>query len=171
MKTKEFQERVISMSERLYPMVSRMLGNTTNAEDAIQEIMIKLWERRGQIKNHPNLSAFIFLTARNYCLDLIKKKKPPEDQYDTKTQLLASEPEHDTYEWQELKRNIEVVLEGLPEQQKEVMIMRDLDGMEFIEIAELTKLRVDHIRVLLSRARQQVAIELQKTYSYGKEDI
>ncbi|AKP54177.1 RNA polymerase sigma factor [Cyclobacterium amurskyense] len=171
MKTKEFQERVISMSERLYPMVSRMLGNTANAEDAIQEIMIKLWERRGQIKNHPNLSAFIFLTARNYCLDLIKKKKPPEDQYDAKTQLLASEPEHDTYEWQELKRNIEVILEGLPEQQKEVMIMRDLDGMEFIEIAELTKLRVDHIRVLLSRARQQVAIGLQKTYSYGKGDI
>ena len=171
MKTKEFKERVISMSERLYPMVSRMLGNTANAEDAIQEIMIKLWERRRQIKNHPNLPAFIFLTARNYCLDLIKKKKPPEDQYDAKTQLLASEPEHDTYEWQELKRNIEEVLEGLPEQQKEVMIMRDLDGMEFIEIAELTKLRVDHIRVLLSRARQQVAIELQKTYSYGKGDI
>ena len=171
MKTKEFKERVISMSERLYPMVSRMLGNAANAEDAIQEIMIKLWERRRQIKNHPNLPAFIFLTARNYCLDLIKKKKPPEDQFDPKTQLLASEPEHDTYEWQELKRNIEEVLEGLPEQQKEVMIMRDLDGMEFIEIAELTKLRVDHIRVLLSRARQQVAIELQKTYSYGKEDI
>ena len=62
MKTKEFQERVISMSERLYPMVSRMLGNTANAEDAIQEIMIKLWERRGQIKNHPNLSAFIAWT-------------------------------------------------------------------------------------------------------------
>ncbi|MBI0398548.1 RNA polymerase sigma factor [Cyclobacterium marinum] len=42
MKTKEFKERVISMSDRLYPMVSRMLGNAANAEDAIQEIMIKL---------------------------------------------------------------------------------------------------------------------------------
>lgn len=62
------------MSERLYPMVARMLGSHANAEDAIQEIMIKLWEHRGQIKNHPNLPAFIFLTARNYCLDLIKRK-------------------------------------------------------------------------------------------------
>lgn len=171
MKTKEFKDKVISMSERLYPMVARMLGSNANAEDAIQEIMIKLWECRRQIKNHPNLPAFIFLTARNYCLDLIKKKKPQENQYDAQTQLLASEPEHDSFEWRELKRNIEEVLESLPAQQREVMIMRDLDDMEFTEIAELTTLRVDHIRVLLSRARRQVAVELKKTYSYGKGGI
>lgn len=156
------------MTGRLYPMVARMLGNTANAEDAIQEIMIKLWEHRKQIKDHPNLPAFIFLTARNYCLDLIKKKKPQETQYDAHTQLLAAEPEPNSFEWRELKNLIEEVLKSLPEQQREVMIMRDLDGLEFREIAELTNLRIDHIRVLLSRARKQVAVELKKSYSYGK---
>ena len=168
MNTKEFKEKVISMTGRLYPMVARMLGNRAKAEDAIQEIMIKLWEQRRQIKDHPNLPAYIFLVARNYCLDLIKKKKPQETQYDAHTQFLTAEPDHNTLEWRELKKNIEDVLQSLPEKQREVMIMRDLDRMEFTEIAEVTNLRIDHIRVLLSRARKQVAEELKKSYSYGK---
>jgi RNA polymerase sigma-70 factor (ECF subfamily) len=171
MKTKEFKERVISMTGRLYPMVARLLGNKENAEDAIQEVMIKLWERRKQLKNHPNLNAFIFLTARNYCLDLIKKKKLQQTQYDWQTQLLAAEPEHNTLEWRELKGLIEGLLKNLPAQQRQVIILRDLDGMEFTEIAAFTDLRIDHIRVLLSRARKQVATELKKTYSYGKGKV
>jgi RNA polymerase sigma-70 factor (ECF subfamily) len=60
----EFQLNVFSLSERLFPMVSRMLGNNTDAEDAIQEIMMKLWAKRKQIGQHPNITGFVFLTAR-----------------------------------------------------------------------------------------------------------
>ena len=76
MNTKDFKDKVVSLSERIYPMVVRMLGNKESAEDAVQEIMIKLWDKRGNLKNHPNITGFVFLTARNYCLDILKKKIP-----------------------------------------------------------------------------------------------
>ena len=79
MNSKDFKNNVLSLSDRIFPMVARMLGNDTDAKDAVQEIMIKLWDRRKQIGNHPSLTGFVFLTARNYCIDLLKKKKARTD--------------------------------------------------------------------------------------------
>ena len=70
----EFKLKVFSLSERLFPLVARMLGTNANAEDAIQEIMLKLWQQRKKLNNHPNIKGFVFLTARNYCIDVIRKK-------------------------------------------------------------------------------------------------
>jgi DNA-directed RNA polymerase specialized sigma24 family protein len=71
----EFRLKVFSLSEHLFPMVCRMLGNNANAEDAIQEIMMKLWLKRKEIGKHPNITGLVFLTARNYCIDLMRKKR------------------------------------------------------------------------------------------------
>lgn len=168
MNTKDFKDKILSLSERIFPMVARMLGNNTNAQDAVQEIMIKLWNRRKQIGNHPNIAGFVFLTARNYCVDILKKKRPELVGSDFQLNMLKSESEtgQEEFEWKELTNLIEKILEKLPEQQREIMMMRDIDGLEFVEIAEATKLKVEHVRVLLSRARKQVGTELKKTYCY-----
>ena len=63
---------------------------------------------------------------------------------------------------------IKKIVKNLPEQQREVIMMRDLDGYEFIEIAAATQLKIEHVRVLLSRARKQVSIKLRKTYRYER---
>ena len=55
MDTKDFEEQVLSLSERIYPMVARMLAGRENPEDAVQEIMIKLWDKRKKLRNHPNV--------------------------------------------------------------------------------------------------------------------
>lgn len=73
MNKKEFRLKVFSLSEHLFPMVSRMIGNNANAEDAIQEIMMKLWLKRKQIGQHPNITGFVFLTTRNYCIETVAK--------------------------------------------------------------------------------------------------
>ena len=166
MDTIDFKHKVFSLSERLFPMVARILGDNANAEDAIQEIMIKLWEKRKQVGQHPNIPGLVFLTARNYCIDLLKKKKPEID--DSAMQLMMSESDNgqESLEWKELNTIVKEILRKLPEQQREVLIMRDIDGYEFIEIAASTQLNVEHVRVLLSRARKQVCIELEKTYGY-----
>ncbi len=161
----EFRHKVFSLSERLYPMVCRLLGNTANAEDAIQEIMMKLWVRRKQVGKHPNITAYVFLTARNYCIDLLKKKNLPIDAAASQLRLLESDNRHDELEWRELNALIYKILEKLPRQQQDVLIMRDIDGCEFAEIAATMQLKVEHIRVLLSRARKQVGLELETIYS------
>ncbi len=164
----EFKHKVFSLSERLFPMVSRMLGSKVNAEDAIQEIMLKLWEKRNQIEKHPNIPGFVFLTARNYCIDTLRKKNVVIDDSCLHLEFIKSEYGLEQLEWKELNAIIKKILQELPKQQREVIIMRDLDGYEFKEIAEVTQLKIGHIRVLLSRARKQVGLRLHKTYKYER---
>lgn len=168
MNSKDFKNKVVSMSERIYPMVARMLGSRESAEDAVQEIMIKLWDKRRNLKNHPNVTGFVFLTARNYCLDILKKKHPETESFDLQFGMTENSFSDDDIEWKELNAIVGNILKDLPEQQREIMIMRDLDGLEYNEIAEITKLKVEHIRVLLSRARKQVSVKLKKIYSYAE---
>lgn len=167
MNTKEFKDKVLSLSERLFPMVARILGNQASAEDAVQVIMMKLWEKRKQIGKHPNITGFVFLTARNYCMDLLRKKRIEVED----STLLLNSIEFGTtgleqLEWNELNILVEKIIKNLPEQQREIIIMRDIDGLEFIEISSIKKLKIDHVRVLLSRARKKVGVELKKIYCY-----
>ena len=115
-----------------------------------------------------NITGLVFLTARNYCIDLMRKKRLEIDDAPFQMEILKSESGQEQLEWKELNTIIKKILKTLPEQQREVIMMRDLDGYEFIEIAASTQLKVEHIRVLLSRARKQVSIELEKTYSYER---
>lgn len=168
MNTEEFRVKIFSLSERLYPMVIRMLGTNENAEDALQEIMIKLWNKRRQLAKHPNINGYVYFLARNYCIDKIREKKPETTDYDIHFGNLKSFSEHEQLEWKELNKIIFEILKKLPEQQSEILLMRDIDGFEFSEIASATKLEIEHVRVLLSRARKQVRIELEKIYCYER---
>lgn len=149
-------------------MVSRILGTKSNAEDAIQEIMMKLWLKREELNNHPNIKGFVVLTARNYCIDALRKKMKVVDDATNHLKFLQSDKEHKNLEWKQLNLIIEEVLRSIPDQQKEVFLMRDLDGYEFKEIAFALQITVEHARVLLSRARKQIGEQLEKKYHYEK---
>lgn len=168
MNKNDFKFKVFSLSERLYPMVARMLVNVASTEDAIQDIMMKLWEKRKQVEHHPNISGFVFLTARNYCIDVLRKKKYPVDDATPYLHVLKSGDDHNGVEFKELNNIIQNVLKTLPEQQQEVFNMRDIDGYEFTEIAAALDIKVEHARVLLSRARKQIGVALENTYNYEK---
>lgn len=167
MNTKDFKEQVLSLSDRLFPMVARMLGNTENAEDAVQGIMIKLWDKRKIMDKHPNIPGFVFLTARNYCLDILKRKRP--ELVDSTLQLNRLSSENtglDELERAELHQLILQAIGKLPKKQQEVMLLRDIDGLDSAEICAIMDCKIEHIRVLLSRARKEVRKELRKIYSY-----
>lgn len=164
MTAKDFKHKVITLSDRLFPMVARMLGNDENAADAMQEIMLKLWNKRHQLVKHPSINGFVFLTARNYCLDLLRKSRPSTIEIEKSIVSVTQEE----LEWKELKMIVEKLLKQLPEQQREIMLMRDIDGLSFEEITATTGLKVEHIRVLLSRARKKIASQLKTNYSYEK---
>ena len=164
----DFKIKVFSLSERLFPMVARLLGGNSNAEDAIQEIMLKLWEKRKQIEKHPNIQGLVFLTARNYCIDVLRKRPFVLDDSTAYFKVLESSNEGQQLEWKELNNIIKEILKKLPVQQTEVFMMRDIDGYEFSEIAAALEIKIEHIRVLLSRARKQIGIALEKKYSYER---
>ncbi|HPF50465.1 MAG TPA: RNA polymerase sigma factor [Draconibacterium sp.] len=166
MTTEEFKNTVIPFSRKLYPMLFRILGDEEETRDALQDLMVKLWDKRKELKKCDNQSAYIIAVARNLSFDLLKKKRPVriDGKEDNKMMLLKADDHSDA---RERLNHVRTVIGQLPEKYREVISLRDIDGFEFEEIKEMTGYEVPYIRVLLSRARQKVKEEVEKTYDYG----
>lgn len=169
MDAKEFKDRVLPVSQRIFRYASRLLSNEHDAEDVVQEIWLKLWDKRAQLGNIKNMEAFAYRMTRNLCLDKIKLKKP--QYYDDREEgaYLYDEADHrpDPETSLEIKDTVERVnqiIGSLPEQQKTLLQLRDVEGLEYEEIADITGLEINAIRVNISRARKNVRETIQKKY-------
>lgn len=166
MDQKEFSETVIPFKDKLFRLAKRLLVSTDEAEDAVQEVFLKLWKGKQKISEYKNVEAFAITMTKNYCLDRLKSK-----------QAGNMKIVHSNFQNSEnLERKVEVdegvelvfkAMENLPEQQKLVIQLRDVEGMEFSEMAEILGSNETAIRVALSRARKTIREALIKKYNYG----
>lgn len=167
MTTEEFKNTVIPFSRKLYPMLFRILKNEEETRDALQDLMVKLWDKRNDLVQCTNQTAYIITMAKNHSFDLLKKKRPQRisEHEEHKLQNLATES---GMEIKERFEHVRLAIAGLPEKYREVIRLRDIDGFEFDEISEMTGYEVPYIRVILSRARQKVKEEVNKKYEYDQ---
>jgi RNA polymerase sigma factor (sigma-70 family) len=165
MTEQEFKIKVLTLSGNVYPLAKRLLVSDEMARDAIQQSMMKLWENRKQLDSCINLKAFVFRVVRNVCLDELKKKKPV---YFDNPENLKNHPHHHSiqHERDEMVGIVQKLVDSLPDNQREVIQMRDIDGLDFEEIAELIGRDIPYTRVLLSRARKSVKEKIEKIYAY-----
>lgn len=165
MTEKEFKIQVLSLSKNVYPMVRRMLLSDDLARDAVQQCMMKLWENRKQLETCTNIKAFVFKVAKNICLDELKRKKPVV--FDEPSNYVHLTPQHnDQHEKNETVKIIQSIIDELPANQREAIQLRDIDGLDYEEIAEILDTDVAYTRVLLSRARKSVKEKIEKIYAY-----
>jgi RNA polymerase sigma-70 factor (ECF subfamily) len=147
-------------------MIRRLLKNDAETQDAVQDLMMKLWDKKDSLSELENTGAYILRMARNHCLDLMKKKRPLY-MGDEKQHRLFDPPDRGgDFDHLEKYGHVRKAIEALPEKYRQVIEYRDIDGFEFEEIKELTGYEAPYIRVLLSRARVMVKTEVQKIYSY-----
>ena len=173
MEAKEFKERVLPVGHKIYRYANRLLCNAHDAEDVVQEIWSKLWEKREQIGSIRNVEAFAFRMTRNLCLDKIKLKKPTyyDDREEASYRYEETDQSPDPQSSLELKdamERVNLIIGRLPEQQQTLLQMRDVEGLEYEEIADITGLEVNAIRVSISRARKKVRDSIQKVYQSWK---
>jgi RNA polymerase sigma-70 factor (ECF subfamily) len=162
----EFTALIIPFKDRLYRLAKRILVSKDEAEDAVQEVFLKLWNGKESIENYKNPEAFAITMTKNYCLDRLKSK-----------QASNLKIVHSNYQTSEnIEKNIEAndgvelvfkIMETLPEQQKIILQLRDVEAFEFSEIAKMLDSNETAIRVALSRARKTVRDEMIKQYNYG----
>jgi RNA polymerase sigma-70 factor (ECF subfamily) len=165
MTEREFKDKVLTLSKVVFPMARRMLKDNDMARDAVQHSMMKLWENRKQLDKCTNIKAFTYTVVRNVCIDEMKRKKPVI--FDDIPQSIKDKPVlNDHHEKKEIIEIIQEIIEELPKNQKEVIQMRDIDGLEFEEIAGVLETDIAYIRVLLSRARKTVKEKIEKIYAY-----
>ena len=163
----EFLNVVMPFKDKLYRLAKRLLVSSEEAEDATQEILMKLWAKNNKISSYNNVEAFAMTMTKNFCLDRLKSKqstnlKLVHSNYTDENTSLQKEVEvKDSLSW------VEKIMEELPEQQKMVLQLRDVEQYEYEEIAELLEMKPTAIRVTLSRARKAVREKLLQRHSYG----
>ena len=163
----EFLNIVLPFKDKLFRMAKRLLVSTEEAEDATQEILIKLWSKKNKMESYNNVEAFAMTMTKNFCLDRLKSKqagnlKLVHSNYTDASTSLQSELEaKDSIDW------VERIMAELPEQQKMVLQLRDVEQYEYEEIEKLLDMKPTAIRVALSRARKTVREKLMEKHNYG----
>lgn len=163
----EYLNIVMPFKDKVFRLAKRLLVSHEEAEDATQEILLKLWDKREQMSTYRNVEAFAMTMTKNFCLDKLKSKhaqnlKIVHSNYQDNNLSLQKQVElNDSIDW------VGKIIEGLPEQQKIILQLRDIEQYEFSEIAKMLDMNETAIRVSLSRARKTIREELTKTHSYG----
>lgn len=166
MTAEQFKKDILPWSLKLYPMVKRLLKNDVDVQDALQDVVLKLWAKRDRLTGFDKPEAYILTVCRNHCLDVLKKRRD---------QLLEAEQDHKlinlphrgvNLDAREKLEFVQKVIEELPDKYREVIQYREIDGLDFEEIKLLTGHEVPHLRVILSRARMMIKEEIRKIYDY-----
>ena len=163
----EFLNIVLPFKDKVFRLAKRLLISREEAEDATQEILLKLWNRKEQIQDYKNVEAFSMTMTKNFCLDKLKSKhaqnlKIVHNNYQDNNVSLQKQVElNDSLSW------VSKIMEELPDQQKIIIQLRDIEQYNFKEISKMLDMNETAIRVSLSRARKTIREKLTKTHSYG----
>ncbi len=163
----DFLKAVLPFKDKVFRLAKRLLVSTEEAEDATQELLFKLWNKKEKLSEYKNIEAFAMTMTKNYCYDRLKSK-----QASNLTLIHSNYKEKETslYKKVELRDSVNQVhklIESLPAQQKIIIQLRDIEQYNFEEIAKMVDMKPTAIRVALSRARKTIREALIKRHNYG----
>jgi len=167
----DFKKLILPLSGKLYHFACLLLKDKNEAEDAIQEVYLKLWKIRDSLERFDSIEAFAMKVTRNWCLDRLKAMKPLYIEgyhacFDKRSE--EADPHRMVEDTDTLER-LYMMLNKLPEQQRLIIQLRDIEDLEFEEIAEIMDMKINAIRVNLSRARNRIREEMLKYESDGQQ--
>jgi RNA polymerase sigma-70 factor (ECF subfamily) len=160
----QFVNEVVVFGDKMYHIAFRILENSESAKDVLQESFLKLWEKRNEISRYRSIEAYVITVVKNKCLDKLRLAKQTVDINSIHAEI--NKPDFD-YEHKESANEINKIIQTLPKQQKKIIELRDIEGLEYEEIAEFLDMSVNNIRVNVSIARKKIKEELEKIYNYG----
>jgi RNA polymerase sigma factor (sigma-70 family) len=168
MLARDFKTDVLPMSNKLLRFANQILQDEEEAKDVLQDVFLKLWQKREELERVENLEAFAFRMTRNRCLDMIRSRRTIS--IESLKKVKFPEEESSDTDFLDLSNSVGLVkriIAELPDLQRTVIHLRDIEQLEFDEIADATDMNVNAIRVNLSRARKKVRDEILKIQNYG----
>jgi RNA polymerase sigma-70 factor (ECF subfamily) len=161
----DFNELVSMLSGKLFGHAYRILRNQEEAEDAVQEAFLKIWKLGGKLDKYISIEALALTMTRNYCLDQLRKRRYDnnDEEHFRNNQLLSAAPSpQDQLEQKETSEILKVIIENLPYNYRIIITLREIEELSYEEIAEITNMRINALRVSLSRARKIIRDEFIK---------
>jgi RNA polymerase sigma-70 factor (ECF subfamily) len=169
MESTQFNNQILNHSDKLFRLAKSILRDGEAANDAVQELIMKLWEKRTQLNEVENIQAFIMRSMRNLCLDSIRKNRD-EDELSPELEYIELNPLQQT-EQKDLASRIRNMIDRLPELQRTIIRMRDVEEMDLSEIAFITSITENAVSVNLSRARQKIRDQILNEQKRVEERI
>jgi len=168
MDVQAFKQRILPVQGRLFRLAKLFLRNREEAEDALQEVLMRLWTNRQELDTYHSVEALAVRMTKNLCLD--KLKAHSRQKMDDAADMLEITAEGvSPYRQVELADSADLMrrlMDELPDQQKLILHLRDVEEYSFEEIEQVTGLSVNNIRVIVSRARQRLREGYVKANNY-----
>ncbi len=166
MTVEEFQIEVMPCKNKLFRFARRLLNSREEAEDTVQEIFLRLWAKKDELVKYKSVEAFAMTVTKNLCLDKLKSlKNKVAKMTDYEMKYDEKEPD-EKMELSDTVNRVHKIIDELPELQKMVIQLRDIEGYEFDEISEILQMNLSAVRTNLSRARKKVRDEMIKENNY-----
>lgn len=168
MSLEAFKTRVLPVKDKLFRYTLRILKNEDEAKDVVQETMIKVWNKRDEMHTYENMEAWCVRVARNLSLDKLKSKHNNALNIDNAYDLQSNyQSPYASAEQSDTMTTVHHFINQLPELQKQVIQLRDIDGFSYQEISDILKQNINTVKVNLFRARKCVREQLVNENAYG----
>ena len=165
MKQISFQTDILPLKNNLYRMALRITMNAAEAEDVVQETMMKVWNRRDQWEQIESIEAFCLTICRNLSLDKVRRMdnqtQSLDAAYDPKDLGVSSNPEEQAIQSDRI-RLVRQMISQLPEKQRSCMQLRDMEGKSYKDIAAILDITEEQVKVNIFRARQTIREKFKK---------
>lgn len=164
MKEISFKNDVLPLKDKLFRLAFRITLNREEAEDIVQDTLMKLWNQRDEWSAIQNMETYSMTICRNLSLDVIEKKERLNISLD---ETVHDRPDTSRTQDEELMKQQQLntvmrIIGQLPEKQRTIMQLRDIEGKSYQEIADIMSINVSDVKVNLFRARQKVLGSVNK---------
>ncbi len=154
---------VLPYKNKLYRFALRLVNNTHDAEEIVQDLLIKIWKKKDHFLTLDNQEAWCMTVTRNLAYDKLRARKKGhqelETQYDLKDRMVTPDVQ---LEQKDTLRRVRLVIEKMPDELKTVIQLRDIEGYTYKEISEITNWSLSKVKVYIHRARKALQLALSQ---------
>lgn len=163
-----FRDEILPLKDRLYRLALRITLNAAEAEDIVQDTLMRMWSKRAELAEVESIEAYGLTICRNLSLD----RKGRHSAADLPLEAVEDRPPAGTSGYEPIEERerlqwVQRLFNALPERQRSVMQLRDIEGKSYKEIAVVTGLSEDQVKVTLFRARRAIRAQYEKIEKYG----
>lgn len=162
----DFRKDILPLRDKLFRLAYRIILNRQEAEDIVQDTMMRVWNKRGELDEVESVEAYCIVVARNLAIDRSQKKENRNLSLEQEAFSVTVEP-YERLVNDERMRIIDELINKLPEKQRTIIQLRDIEGKSYKEMAEILGVSEEQIKVNLFRARQKVRTGYTEIDEYG----
>lgn len=148
----DFKHDILPLKDKLFRLALRLTMQREEAEDVVQEVMIKLWNNRERWSDIDNIESYAMTSCRNLALDHLRRNTMKVVSIDDAGQTPTANPYDHIYAQEQL-RSVHRLMSQLPEKQRTCMQLRDFEGKNYKEIAQIMQISEDQVKINIFRAR------------------